>query len=45
MHQSGIERHLTLSNQEGKIYYATCLDYFIDLSVLAEELTLKGAFA
>jgi hypothetical protein len=44
MHQSALERHLTLSNQEGKMFYATCLDYFVDLAALADELDAKGLF-
>lgn len=41
---SGIERHLMLTNQEGKVYYATCYDYFVDLGHLAEELEEQGHF-
>lgn len=41
---SGIERHLVLTNQEGKVYYATCYDYFVDLAALADELEEQGRF-
>lgn len=41
---SGIERHLMLTNQEGKVYYATCYDYFIDLGHLAEQFEEQGLF-
>lgn len=37
-HSSGLQRHLTLTNQQGKVYHATCLDYFIDLKTLDDEL-------
>jgi len=43
-HDSGIERHLMLTNQEGKVYYATCFDYFIDLGKLTDELEEQGRF-
>ena len=33
-----------LSNQEGKIYYATCYDYFIDLKSLNDEFVEQGKF-
>ena len=32
-----IQREIVLTNQEGKLYYATCLEYFIDLKKIEEE--------
>lgn len=31
-----------MTNQDGKLFYATCLEYFIDLTQLDREFQLKG---
>ena len=32
-----LQREIVLTNQEGKLYYATCLEYFIDLKCIERE--------
>mmetsp|Transcript_35934 Transcript_35934/g.55197 ORF Transcript_35934/g.55197 Transcript_35934/m.55197 type:complete len:116 (-) Transcript_35934:3615-3962(-) len=39
-----IYRELSLTNQEGKHFYATCLEYFVDLHNLEEEYSKMGYF-
>ena len=39
-----MQRELTLTNQEGVIYHATCYEYFIDLSHIEKEFYDNGYF-
>lgn len=36
------EKELIMTNQEGKLFYATCVEYFIDLAQLEREFNIKG---
>lgn len=38
MQQNALQRELLYTNQEGKMYYAACYDYFLDLSDIEMEL-------
>lgn len=31
------EQELIMTNQEGKLFYATCLEYYVDLARLEHE--------
>ena len=42
--QNALQRELLYTNQEGKMYYAACYDYFLDLNDIEEELRRKGHF-
>jgi hypothetical protein len=38
-------REISLTNQEGKHFFATCLEYFIDMSQLEAKYSEIGCFA
>ena len=36
------EKELIMTNQEGKLFYATCLEYFVDITKLEHEFKSRG---
>lgn len=40
--QNDLQREMLYTNQEGKMYYAACFDYFVDLSEIEADLRAQG---
>lgn len=40
--ENGIQREMLYTNQEGKMFFATCHDFYVDLAELDRDLLKQG---